>query len=139
MERYKVLGFVVIAAHWAAAVWHLFVAAKVLPSPDNRVNLVAIGILSVVHLAVSVVWWKVPNRPAGLILSTFFIAVLAFGVYEHFLHPGANNAFMVLPGEWKTPFEASVVLLTALEVLGAGIGFRSLKGRSQFRGLPLAT
>jgi hypothetical protein len=139
MNRYKVLGFVVIAAHGVAAVGHLLLTAQVLPAPDNRVNVFAIGMLTAVHLAVSIVWWKVPNRPAGLILSTFFIAVLAFGIYEHFLHPGANNVFMVLPGVWKTTFEASVVLLMALEVLGAGIGLRFLRGQGQLRGLPLAT
>jgi hypothetical protein len=139
MDRDKVLGFVVIAGHWAAAVWHLFLTPKVLPSPGNNVNLFALGMLSLVHLAVCVVWWKVPNRPAGLILSTFFIVVLAFGVYVHFLHPGANNVFMVLPGEWRTLFLASVGLLTGLEILGAGIGFWSLKGQGQLRGLPLTT
>lgn len=139
MDRYKVFGFVVIAAHWAAAVGHLLVTAKVLAPPDNNVNLFVIGMLSVVHLAVSVAWWRVPSKPAGLILSTFFVAVLGFGIYEHFLHAGANNVFMVIPGPWRAPFDASVALLMALEILGAGLGFQTLRGQGQLRGLPLAT
>jgi hypothetical protein len=65
MDRYKVFGFVVIAAHWAAAVGHLLVTAKVLAPPDNNVNLFVIGMLSVVHLAVSVAWWKGSKQARG--------------------------------------------------------------------------
>jgi hypothetical protein len=134
MDRYKMFGFVVIAAHWAAAVMHLFLAAKVAPAPDNHLNLFVLGMLILGHLAVSVLWWTLPNRLAGLILCTFFTVVLVFGIYEHFLHPGANNVFMVVPGAWKAPFDASVALLIALEILGTGVGFQTLRGQVSFAG-----
>jgi len=79
------------------------------------------------HFVIGSAWWKLTDRLAGATLATFFIAALAFDVYEHFLHRGGNNVFMVLPGEWKLAFEVSVGLLIALEVFGAGLGVRFLK------------
>ena len=97
-----------IAAHWVTAIWHLFVAAKVLPGPTNDVNLFAVGLITLLHLGVAGAWKKLPDRLVGGILSAFFIAALAFGIYEHFLHPGGNNVFMVSASEWKTAFEVGV-------------------------------
>jgi hypothetical protein len=131
MKRSRTSGFVVIAAHWIIAVWHLFLAAKVLPVPDNNVSWLAISLLSLLHAGISIVWWKIPNRPAGLVLSIFFIATLASGIYEHFVHLGGNNVFRVVPGEWKTAFQVSVIFLVLLEVLGAWMGLRFLKSNSQ--------
>ncbi len=128
MKRYPRLGVVVIATHCAVAVWHLFLAAEVLPSPNNTISLLAVLLITLMHLAIAAAWWKLTDKLAGAILAIFFAVVLALDIYEHFLHPGANNVFMVLPGDWKTIFEVSVGLLLAIELLGTSIGILSLKG-----------
>lgn len=138
MNRYRALGLVVIAAHWVTAMWHLSVAAKVIPGPTNGLNLLAVGLITLLHLGIASAWWKLPDRLAGGILSAFFIAALAFGMYEHFLHPGGNNIFMVSPGNEKNAFDVSVGLLMALEVLGVGIGIRFLKAGTPVGGVRVA-
>jgi hypothetical protein len=137
MNGYRALGLIVIAAHWVTAMWHLSVA-KVLPGPINGVDLLAVGLLTLLHLGIAGAWWKLPDRLAGGILSAFFIVALAFGIYEHFLHPGGNNIFMVSPSKWKTAFEVSVGLLMALEVLGVGIGILSLNAAAPVGGVRVA-
>jgi hypothetical protein len=108
------------------------------PRPNHGVDLLAVGLLTLLHLGIAGAWWKLPDGLAGGILSAFFIVALAFGIYEHFLHPGGNNIFMVSPSKWKTAFEVSVGLLMALEVLGVGIGIRSLNAAAPVGGVRVA-
>jgi hypothetical protein len=129
MKRSVVTGFLVIAAHWAVAIWHLFLVAKVVPAPDNDVSWVAIGVLSVVHACIALVWWKVSIKIAGSVLALFFIAALSFDIYEHFLHAGPNNIFGVANSQWNIPFQISVILLVVLEVVGCLVGIRCLATR----------
>ncbi|HJS98081.1 MAG TPA: hypothetical protein VJ756_03250 [Terriglobales bacterium] len=138
MNKYRISGIVVIAAHWVTAMWHLSVAAKVLPGPTNGVNLLAVALITLLHLGVAGAWWKLRDKLAGGILSAFFIVALVFGIYEHFIHPGGNNIFMVSASEWKTTFEVSVGLLMALEVLGVGTGIRFLKSGTPVAGVRVA-
>ena len=68
MNRYRILGLIIIAAHGVLAVWHLFLAAKVLPAPENTVSWLAVALASTLHLAVLVVWWLATERPASIVL-----------------------------------------------------------------------
>ncbi|MGA9688092.1 MAG: hypothetical protein WBQ81_15155 [Candidatus Sulfotelmatobacter sp.] len=36
MTRVRLLALLVVAAHWMVAIWHLFVAAKVLPPQTTK-------------------------------------------------------------------------------------------------------
>jgi hypothetical protein len=109
--------------------WHLVLAAKVLPSPNNHVSWVAVALLTCLHWAVCIGLWKLGEKGAGWVGLSFFFAALAADLYEHFLHPSGNNIFMVARGDWTLWFDMSVFLLLALEILGCSIGIWRLRGK----------
>jgi len=133
MTKPRILTLLIVIAHWIVAVGHLFLAAKVLPAPNNNVSWLAIILISSGHLGVSIVLWKVGDRLAGLVSLMFFLAALSADLYEHFLHASANNVFTVAAGTWTAGFDASVFVLLALEILGCFLGIVSLGGWLQPR------
>lgn len=122
MTKPRTLALLVVVAHWIVAVWHLFLAAKVLPAPNNNVSWLAIILISSGHLCVSIALWKLGNKLAGALSLIFFLAALGADLYEHFLNAAPNNVFMVAPGEWTAWFVASIFVLLALEILGCSLG-----------------
>lgn len=122
MKKLRTLTLLIVIAHWIAAVWHLFLAAKVLPAPNNNVSWRAITLITFGHLAVSIALWKLSDKLSRLVPLIFFLAALGADLYEHFLHASANNVFMVASGDWTSGFEASVFALLVLEILGCFLG-----------------
>src|SRR5580692_2440055 len=104
------------------AIWHLFLAAKVLPAPNDKVSWLAITLITCGHVVVSIALWTLRDRLAGLVSLIFFLAALSADLYEHFLHASANNVFTVAPGNWTPWFDASVFVLLALEIAGCLLG-----------------
>jgi hypothetical protein len=131
MTRRRMLTLLVVVAHWIVGVGHLFLAAKVLPAPNNNVSWLAITLITFGHLAVSIALWKLSDKLAGLVSLIFFLAALGADLYEHFLHASANNVFMVAPGDWTPRFDASVFVLLALEIVGCLFGILLLGGRAR--------
>jgi hypothetical protein len=111
--------------------WHLFLAASVLPAPNNSVSWLAVVLLTVLHGGVTIALWKLSDKFIGLVSLIFFLAALSADLYEHFLHASGNNVFMVAPGDWTAWFNASVFILLALEILGCSLGVLSLGGRTR--------
>jgi hypothetical protein len=72
MTRRRMLTLLVVVAHWIVAVGHLFLAAKVLPAPNNNVSWLAITLITFGHLAVSIALWKLNDKFAGLVSLIFF-------------------------------------------------------------------
>ena len=118
------------------AVWHLFLAAKVLPAPNNNVSWLAITLITFGHLVVSVALWKLSNKFAGLVSLIFFLAALGADLYEHFLHASANNVFMVARGDSIAWFDASVFILLAFEIVGCLLGILLFGGRTRNNSQP---
>ena len=131
MTKPRTLALLVVVAHWIVAVWHLFLAAKVLPSPNNNVSWLAIILITCGHLCVLLALWKLSDKLAGLVSLIFFLAALAADLYEHFLHASANNVFTVAPGHWTAPFDISVFILLALEIAGCLLGILLLGGSTR--------
>jgi hypothetical protein len=131
MTRRRLLTLLVVGAHWIVAVGHLFLAAEVLPAPNNSVSWLAITLITFGHLAVSIALWKLSDKLAGLVSLIFFLAASGADLYEHFLHASANNVFMVAPGDWTPRFDASVFVLLALEVVGCLLGILLLGSRTR--------
>lgn len=136
MTKVCKLTLLVLFAHWVVAVLHLFLAAKVLPTPNNSVSWLAITLITLGHLGVSIVLWKLSDRLAGLVSLIFFLAALSADLYEHFLHASANNVFMVGPGNWTAGFDASVLILLVLEILGCLLGILLLGRRTRNNSQP---
>jgi hypothetical protein len=130
------LTLLVVVAHWMVAVGHLFLAAKVLPAPNNDVSWLAITLITFGHLAVSIGLWKLSDRVGGLVSLIFFLAAMSADLYEHFLHASANNVFMVAPGDWTARFDASVFALLGLEIVGCMLGILLLGGRTRSNSQP---
>jgi hypothetical protein len=130
------LTLLVVVAHWMVAVGHLFLAAKVLPAPNNDVSWLAITLITFGHLAVSIGLWKLSDRVTGLVSLIFFLAAMSADLYEHFLHASANNVFMVAPGDWTARFDASVFALLGLEIAGCMLGILLLGGRTRSNSQP---
>jgi len=128
MTKPRTLALLVVVAHGIVAVWHLFLAAKILPAPDNNVSWLAIMLITSGHLCVSIALWKLSDKFAGLTSLLFFLAALGADLYEHFLHPALNNIFMTAAGDWTAWFDASVFGLLALEILACSLGILLLGG-----------
>lgn len=118
MTKLRVLASLVVALHWMVAIWHLFMAAKVVPAPTNSVSGPGVTFITLGHVLMCIVLWKLRDKLSGLILLLFFLAAGAADTYEHFIHAAANNVFMVAPGSWTTWFDVSVFGLLGLEILG---------------------
>jgi hypothetical protein len=130
------LTLLVVVAHWIVAVGHLFLAAKVLPAPNNSVSWLAITLITFGHLAVSIALWTLSDKLTGLVSLIFFLVALGADLYEHFLHASANNLLMVASGDWTARFGASVFILLALEIVGCLLGILLLGGRTRNNSQP---
>jgi len=122
MAKLRTLALLIVVAHGIVAIWHLFLAARILPPPNNNVSWMAIILLTPLHLTVAIALWKLSTKFTGLASLIFFLAALAADLYEHFLHASPNNVFTVAPGNWTAWFDASVYVLLALEILGCSLG-----------------
>jgi hypothetical protein len=129
MTKARKLALLVVAAHWIVAIWHLFLAAKILPAPNNHVSWLAITLITSGHVGVSILLWTLSDKVAGFVSVIFFLAALSADLYEHFLHASQNNIFMVARGDWTALFNASVFILLALEIVGCSLGTVVLGGR----------
>ncbi len=136
MTRRCMFTLLVVVAHWTVAVWHLFLAAKVLPAPNNSVSWLAITLITFGHLVVSMALWMLSDKLAGLVSLIFFLAAMGADLYEHFLHASANNVFTLAPGNWTPWFDASVSVLLALEIVGCLLGILLAGGRTRNNSQP---
>lgn len=126
----------VVVAHWVVAMWHLFLAAKILPAPDNSVSWVVIVFFTLVHLIVLVAVWKLSDKLTGLVALIVFLAALGADLYEHFVQVAPNNIFIAAPGAWTAWFDVSVFALVALEILGISFGILLLRGKTRNNSQP---
>ena len=131
MTKMRTLALLVVVAHWVGAVGHLFLAARILPAPNNNVSWLAIVLITSGHLCVSIALWQLSDKLAGLLSLIFFLAALGADLYEHFLHAAPNNVFMVASGDWTAWFDASVLGLLALEILACSLGVLLLGGMAR--------
>ena len=128
MKELRNLALLIVVAHWIVAIWHLFLAAKVLLGPNNQVSWLAITLISCGHLMVSIALWTLRARLSRAVSLVFFLAALGADVYEHLWHASANNIFMVATSRWTFVFDASVFALLTLEILGCFLGILFLGG-----------
>jgi hypothetical protein len=131
MTKARKLALLVVAAHWIVAIWHLFLAAKILPAPNNSVSWLATLLITSGHAVVSILLWKLSHKVAGFVSVIFFLAAMSADLYEHFLHASQNNVFMLPSGGWTAIFNLSVFILLALEIVGCLLGTMMLGGRTR--------
>lgn len=128
MKNLRMPALLVVAAHWIVAIVHLFLAAEILPGPNNSVSSLAIVLITAGHAIVLLALWKLGEKLSGLMLLIFFLAAMSADVYEHFLHASLNNVFMVASGSWTAGFDVSVFALLALELTACSLAIMLLGG-----------
>lgn len=132
---------VIIAATWV--VWlHVLVVilhaiahfgAHVLPASffDDAFVVVVIMIAPVVAL------FLLKNahlsRLGALLLFLSMLGALLYGLVNHFLLPGADNATRMSPGVWQLPFLVTSYLLLVLEAAGSVVGLWGLFVREDYK------
>jgi len=132
MKKLRALALRVVVAHWTIAIVHLFIAARILPSP-NSVSSLAIVLITLGHVCVFGALWKVSDRPAGWAALIFFLCALGADVYEHFLHASANNVFAVTGSNWAVWFDISVIGLLWLEIVACSLAILLISRRQTMR------
>ena len=100
----------VVLAHAVVVFWHLELLAWLGSAlTPERVPLFATLANLIPMVAVILLWAHFPRVGAWLLL--FWAVPLAIGGYSHFLSPGSDNVFRMVPGELTLAFRVSAVLL----------------------------
>ncbi|BBL79720.1 hypothetical protein RxyAA322_15740 [Rubrobacter xylanophilus] len=84
----------------------------------------------------AVLLWGRFRRAGAWLLAVSMAGSLVFGVANHFLIPGPDNALALEPGAWQTAFRASAALLVPLDALGLAVGFWAVRGLSRAADTP---
>jgi hypothetical protein len=90
---------------------------------------IAIVILAGPLIAMILLWTRM-QRTGVLLLGVTMAGSLVFGLYYHFIAPGADNALGVGHSAWGTAFLATSVLLAAIEAVACGWCFLVLRSRT---------
>ena len=73
------------------------------------------------------------TRLGALLLFLSMLGALFYGLVNHFLLPGADNASHMLPGVWQLPFLVTSYLLLVLETAGSVIGVWGMFVREDYK------
>ena len=93
-------------------------------------------ILSLIYVApvvAAALLWTRYQRVGAWLLFASMAGSLVFGLAYHFLIPGADNAFTLQPGAWRTTFQVSAALVLLLQAIGSVVGVWALNALSSFR------
>ena len=131
----------IIAATWV--VWlHVLVAilhaiahigAHVLPASFFDYAFIVVVIMIAPIVALFLLNNASLSRLGALLLFLSMLGALLYGLVNHFLLPGADNATHMLPGVWQLPFLVTSYLLLILEAAGSVIGVWSLFVREDYK------
>jgi len=132
---------VVLAATWV--VWlHVLVTilhavahfgAHVLPASFFDDAFIVVVIFSAPVVALFLLKNAHLSRLGALLLFLSMFGALLYGLVNHFLLPGADNATHMSPGVWQLPFLVTSYLLLILEVAGSSVGLWGLFVREAYK------
>jgi hypothetical protein len=63
----RTLAPLVVIAHWIVAVSHLFLVARILAAPGDKVSWLAILLMTLAHWGITIVLWTSSDRLGGLV------------------------------------------------------------------------
>ncbi len=86
--------------------------------------LVFLILVNLIPVVAMVAFQKGHPKLAGAMIFVPLGVALIIGIYAHYLSAGADNVLRMPPGEWRSSFQLSAILLSVLEALGCWIGFR---------------
>ena len=131
----------IIAATWV--VWlHVLVAiihavahieAHILPASFFDYAFIVVVIMIAPVVALFLLKNAHLSRLGALLLFLSMLGALLYGLVNHFLLPGADNAMHMSPGVWQLPFLVTSYLLLILEAAGSVIGVWGLFVRWDYK------
>jgi hypothetical protein len=114
-----------VSAHYVVVVGHVALLVKVQPD-FPRLAIVLLILVNLFPVAGVIAFAKgFPKLAASALIIPFGVA-LVIGGYTHFLSAGSDNVLRIPASELRLPFQISAVLLTLLEALACGVGFKML-------------
>ena len=122
-----------VVAHAAVTIAHS-AAHEVLGVKATPAQLVFIvAVIMVAPLVAGLLLWRGKAKAGALLLIFSMTGSLAFGVYYHFVADTADHVSHVArmsPAGWAVVFQATALLLSLIEALGAWAGWAVLKKSS---------
>lgn len=115
-------GTLIATVNLIVTIWHVYVLGKLQSDTTATQLTLFAAAINVIPLGAAALLWSSWRRSAGLIFAAFFGAVLAIGLYEHFLRAGPDNVVTMAPGAWTTPYRWSATLLVIVDALGCLFG-----------------
>jgi hypothetical protein len=127
------LALYAIAAHTAVLVVHsaAHVILGVEASTPQLVFIVAV--IYIAPLIAGLLLWRGKVKAGAILLTCSLVGSLVFGVYYHFVADTPDHVAHVArmsPAGWAVAFQASALLLSLIEALGAWAGASALKKSS---------
>src|SRR5215212_11043971 len=127
------LALYVIAAHAAVLVVHS-AAHEILGVKASTPQLVFIvAVIIVAPLTAGLLLWRGKVKAGAILLTCSMAGSLVFGVYYHFVADTADHVSHVArmsPAGWAVVFQATALLLSLIEAVGAWAGWSVLKKSS---------
>ena len=126
----RVAGMLIVLTHFFALMAHGSGHTHLNIQPNLwQTAFIALVIFAGPVVAMVLLWTRM-QRTALFLLATTMVGALVFGLYYHFVAPGADNALGLAPGHWSTVFLATSVLLAAIEALGCAWSMAALRRRT---------
>jgi len=85
-------------------------------------NIYILVVILLAPIVAALLLWK-RTKPGFILLALSMAGAFVFGVYYHFIAVGPDNVTSLHDGPWATTFCISAVLLAAIELAGAAVGF----------------
>jgi len=78
-------------------------------------------------IVAGILLWRGVQRTGGALLLSSMFGALVFGVWNHFVVPGADNVSFTAAGTWGAIFQLTAILLALIEAWGCWASFRVLR------------
>jgi cytochrome bd-type quinol oxidase subunit 2 len=119
------IGLILI--HLAVSFVHGFAHGRLEISLNAAQKIFIDAVIVAMPLIAGFLLWKNKIRAGGALLSASMAGGLIFGIYYHFIAPGADNVnhqFVVAMTNWKQLFDGTAIGIAALEAFGTICGLR---------------
>ena len=125
----------VVWLHFLVAIFHAIahIGAHILPASFFDYAFVVVVIMIAPVVALFLLQNASLSRLGALLLFLSMLGALLYGLVNHFLLPGADNATQMSPGVWRIPFLVTSYLLLILEAAGSVVGVWGLFVREAYK------
>lgn len=116
----------VILIHLAVSLVHGLTHSRLGIGLSTAQRIFVVTVITVAPLVAGYLLWKNKLRSGGALLAASMAGAFIFGVFYHFIAPGADNVNHQLPlglANWTRLFDQTAVGIAVLEVVGLIFGF----------------